>query len=247
MAIGLRKCSGSASCRIQDRGRSAQRPSRRDTWDGSDPPPGDGTVSAHQPTPLCRSGRQKGGGAPVLPKMPPIGTAEPRVGQQLQRAQQVRDKCPRTSKGRFRAHAPLCPMCAPLSARNALFCGQYQAPANRLPPVQSCHRSPQPPAAPVPFAFAPGSPESRVACDDGHNPIPDPSQTRFSPIQANWRACFFTISREFPPEGVSRDLSAEGQIRADRATSGRRGGNPARGTHSYGTRQTKAPGSAPEG
>ncbi len=30
------------------------------------PPPGDGTVSAHQPAPLCRSGRQKGGGAPVL-------------------------------------------------------------------------------------------------------------------------------------------------------------------------------------
>ncbi len=49
------------------------------------------------------------------------------------------------------------------------------------------------------------------------------------------------------PEAVSRDLSAEGQIRADREADGRRGGNPARGTHSDGTRQTKAPGSAPEG
>ena len=55
------------------------------------------------------------------PQNAPIGTAEPQVGQQLQRAQQVRDKCPRTSKGRFRAHAPLCPMCAPRSARNPAF------------------------------------------------------------------------------------------------------------------------------
>ena len=50
------------------------------------------------------------------------------------------------------------------------------------PPVQSCHRSPRPPAAPVPLTFSPGSPEPRGACDDGQNPAPDPSQTRFSPI-----------------------------------------------------------------
>ncbi len=100
-----------------------------------------------------------------------------------------------------------------------------------LPPIS--------PAQPVPFALAPGSPEPGVACDDGQNPIPDPSQTRFSPIQTNWRACFFTISREFPPEAVSRDLSAGDRFAPT--------GKLARGTHSYGTRQTKAPGSAPEG
>ncbi len=107
-----------------------------------------------------------------------------------------------------------------------------------LPPVQLCHRSPRPPAQPVPFALAPGSPEPGVACDDGQNPIPDPSQTRFSPIQANWRACF---SRSHENSRLRR-FQATSRPRDRFAPTGKL----ARGTHSYGTRQTKAPGSAPE-
>ena len=58
-----------------------------------------------------------------------------------------------------------------------------------LLPVQSCHRSPKPPAAPVPFALAPGSPEPWVACDDGQNRTPDlrrPVSAPYRPTGGRW-------------------------------------------------------------
>ena len=56
---------------------------------------------------------------------------------------------------------------------------------------------------------------------------------------------FHDLTRILACGGFKRHLG-RGQIRADRDPSERRGGNPARGTHSYGTRQIKALGSAPE-
>ncbi len=99
---------------------SLQWPSRRDKWYGSDPPRRwHGQCTSAGPAVPIREAKRGGRSRP--PQNAPTGTAEPRVGQQLQRAQQVRDKCPRTSKDVFRAHAPRCPMCAPRSAPNATF------------------------------------------------------------------------------------------------------------------------------
>ena len=101
----------------------------RDIWDGSDPPRR-GHASAHQPAPTVPIREAKKGGRSRPPPISPIGTAESRSEPQLQRGQQVREKCPCTSKGLFRAHAPSCPMCAPRSARNAFF--QRSKPASSL-------------------------------------------------------------------------------------------------------------------
>ena len=87
---------------------------------GRERPPRQWHTSAHQPAPLCRSGRQKKGGRSRPPPNSPISTTEPRFEPQ-QRGQKVREKCPCTSKDFFRAHAPLCPMCTPRSARNLTF------------------------------------------------------------------------------------------------------------------------------
>ena len=105
-----------------------------------------------------------------------------------------------------------------------------------LLPVQWCHRSPKPPAvftirlssgSRIAFYRSPGLRISRTTkraapvrrnprfpaprrrlLDIAQGPIPNPRSDHCGPTQVRWRDCFFTISREFPPEAVSSDLSA---------------------------------------
>ena len=95
----------------------------RDVWDGSDPPRR-WHGSAHQPTPQCRSGRQKRGVAPVHLRIPRSArpSSEP--------------SCNPTGDNRLeksvRAHAPLCPMCTPRSAPSPTYERSKSTSSNRV-------------------------------------------------------------------------------------------------------------------
>ena len=95
-------------------------------------PQGDGTVSAHQPAPLCRSGRQKGGVAPVLLKMPRSARPSRELDSNCNGHSRLEKSVRARRKTAFVHMPPVVPCALPDRHETSFFSGQYQAPANRF-------------------------------------------------------------------------------------------------------------------
>ena len=80
-------------------------------------------------------GSEKEGRSRPLPNSP-FGTATPRGEPQTQRAQQVREKCPCTSKSLFRAHAPpLSHVRSPIRTKHHFSVAKISLQQARCPPI----------------------------------------------------------------------------------------------------------------
>ena len=104
-------------------------PSRREYLDGSDPPRR-WHVSAHQPAPLCRSGRQKGGGDPVHLRFPCSAWPRHHARRNSNGNSRLEENVRAHRKASFVYVRPIVPCALPDRHGTPLFSGHYSPPNN---------------------------------------------------------------------------------------------------------------------